>query len=351
MHNDMKYKYYTKAVKLPNGKRKYVRAKSKEELEKKIYELHTEIGLGIDVSDESTFRDYATYWFTVHKKNRVTALSYHRMVRNMELHVYPYIGKKKLRDVRAPAIYTVMSECSTLSRSTQKAILQLVRAVFASAVDDNLLLRTPVPSRLAAAGYVSDEEKALTPEQEQKLLDAAQGLAVYPFVLTMKETGMRRGEVTGLMWSDIDFDRNVIHVRRHVVTDEKGHPEVVDGAKTKAGIRDLPLTAALRDYLLERRKESMSVYVFPTKNGTVYSAQGLSLLWQTLDKRAGFHSHPHQLRHTFATKLFEAGLDIKQVQYILGHSDPETTLKVYTHYRESLRHENTLLQVREALSM
>jgi len=347
----MSYKYFTKAVTLPNGKRKYVRGKTKEELERKLSELSMEIGLGIDVSDESTFKEYATYWFTVHKKNKVSELSYHHMVRNMELHVYPTIGRKKLRDIRAPAIYKTMANCEGLARSSQKNILQLIRAVFASAVDDNLLIRSPVPTRLEPGGYVSDEEKVLTPEQEQTLLDAAVGLAVYPFVLTMRETGMRRGEVTGLMWSDIDFDSGVIHVRRHVLTSATGHPEVVDGAKTKAGIRDLPLTDTLRDYLLERRKHSSSVFVFPTSNGTVYSAQGLSLLWKTLDKRAGFHSHPHQLRHTFATKLFESGLDIKQVQYIMGHSDPETTLKIYTHYRESSRREKTLSQVRAALSV
>lgn len=344
-----KQKYITKALRLPDGRRKYVRGKTKEELEQKIASLRTEIGLGIDVKDTSSFEEYATYWLVTHKKNTVTPGSYHKMVRVFEMHVYPYIGKKKLREIRAPQIYIVMSNCAAMARGSQKFILGLIRAVFDSAVDDNLLIRTPVPKRLKPSGAAADEVEALTPEQEKALLKAAEGLAVYPFVLTMQQTGMRRGEVTGLMWSDIDFEKGIIHVQRHVVTDHLGQPEVVDGAKTKAGVRDLPLTDKLRSYLIKIRKDARSLYVFPTRNGSIYSAAALTRNWATLDERAGFHTHPHQLRHTFCTKLFEAGLDVKQVQYIMGHTDVDTTLKVYTHYRESLRNEETLQQVRVAL--
>lgn len=66
--------------------------------------------------------------------------------------------------------------------------------------------------------------------------------------------------------------------------------------------------------------------------------------------KLSFHSHPHQLRHTYVTKLFEAGLDIKEIQRIVGHANPSITLEVYTHYRASVREESTLQRVREALA-
>ena len=344
-----KYNYYTKAVPLPNGKRKYVRAKTKEDLERKLSSLRTELSYGIDVSCESTFKDYAEYWIAATKEGNVAGNTLYRYRRILELHVYPILGSKKLRDIRAPLIRQTMLRSKNLSRGTQEVVLWLIRSVFDSAVDDDIILRTPVPKRLEACGDPAKEVEALTPEQERQLLDAAKDLAVYPIVLALMETGMRRGEVTGLMWSDIDFEQDRIFVRRHVVTDPKGKPEVVDGAKTAAGVRVLPLTAALKSYLLSAPKKS--VYVFPNSKGGLYSAAALSNNWKTLDNRVGFHTHPHQLRHTYCTKLFESGLDLKQVQYLLGHADPDTTLKVYTHYREGLRHEETLRRAREALSV
>ena len=267
----------------------------------------------------------------------------------LELHVYPYIGAKKLRDVRAPMIRKIMNSCDGLSLGTQKIIRTLLRSIFDSAMDDDLLMRSPVPKKLELSGKSTSETEALTEEQETELLDASKGLLVEPFVLALMDTGMRRGEATGLMWSDVDFDANVLHIRRHVVTDRKGRTEIVDGAKTDSGVRDIPMTQRLKDYLIDRKKHSSSVFVFPNSNGGVYSASALTALWASLDRRVGYHTHPHQLRHTYATKLFESGLDIKQVQYVMGHADPETTLNVYTHYRKSMREQSTIQQVRAAL--
>ena len=215
------------------------------------------------------------------------------------------------------------------------------------AVDDSILLKSPVPTTLKAAGAKTEEAEALTTEQEQLLLEAAQGTAAYPFVVVMLQTGLRRGEVTALMWSDIDYENEVIHVRRHVVTDKNGKPDVVQGAKTESGVRDVPLTPGLAAFL--KTLPRSSVYVFTTANGTVYSSAAFSCLWRTLQDRVPFKVKSHLLRHTYATKLFEAGLDLKQIQYVLGHANAETTLKTYTHYRESVRRANTLQQVKEAL--
>ena len=344
-----KYKYYTKAIPLPNGKRKYVRAKTKGELEEKLTQLRVEAGLGIDISNESTFREYAEYWLLVTKKGKVSPNTLHRYERMLENHIYPYIGANKLRDIRAPAVRLILTRCSHLARDTQAVIRMILRSIFSAAVDDDILMRSPVPKKLELSGESAEETQVLLPDGEAKLLEAAAGLAVYPFVLALMDTGMRRGEATALMWSDIDFDADVIHIRRHVVTDPKGRPHLEDGAKTDAGVRDIPLTHRLKNYLLERKKTSSSVYVFPNSNGGIYSASAFTALWSALDRRAGFHTHPHQLRHTYATKLFESGLDLKQVQYVMGHADPETTLKVYTHYRQSLRNESTIQQVKAAL--
>ena len=343
-------RYLTKAIRLPDGKRKYVRGRTKDELDKKVADLRQEIGLGIDVSNTASFRDFAERWFRTEKSESLAESSKTSYEICMRLHIYPYIGAMKLRDVKPAQIREIMFRASGLSLRVQRQILCILRNIFDTAVDDNIIVRSPVSPKIKAKGSQTEAINPLTPEQEDALLKAAEGLKVYPFVFTLLHTGMRRGEITPLMWQDVDFDNDVIHIRRHAVPDKSGKPVIIDGAKTNAGVRDVPMPEDLKSYLRALMAKAESVYVFPTDKGMVYYSASLSTLWHTLNKRAGFETHPHQLRHTYATKLFEAGLDIKQVQYLLGHSDPNITLRIYTHYRDSVRKQETIQQVREAFA-
>jgi len=341
-------KYETATLRLPDGRRKYIRAKTKEELQKKVADLKRELYLGIDIGDTTTFQDYATHWFQTSKKPFITQNSADLLWTLLSKHIFPYIGRMKLRDIKAPAIREVMRQSSGLCSAYQKRIISTLRTIFNMAVEDDILVRTPVPSKIQVGGAETEEAEPLTPEQQNQLLEAAKGTVMYPIVYVLMHTGLRRGEVTGLMWSDIDYQQEVIHVRRHVVTDNNGKPELVDGAKTDAGVRDVPMPKCLIDFLKEMQASTKSVYLFTTQNGTLYSAPAMTRAWATLQKRVPFKTKPHQLRHTYATYLFEQGLDVKQVQYILGHSDPKITMNIYTHYRESARKTETIRQVQEA---
>ena len=339
------YKYLTATLRLPNGKRKYVRGKTKEELEKKLETLKRELNLGIDISDETTFREYADHWFRTTRSIGLKPQSTVRLERLMENYLYPIIGQMKLRDIKPAHIRTIMSSASGLGRKSQSDLLSLMKAVFALAVDDNIILRTPVSSTVKARGKNTEEAEPLTPEQEKALLTAAEGRRVYPAVFIILHTGLRFGELTGLMWSDIDYEGRVIHVRRHVVYVAGSKPFLEEGAKTDAGVRDIPMPDVLASYLKNLQRTTSSIFVFPNRKGQLYSHSAFSCLWSSLDKHAGFHTHPHQLRHTYATKLFEQGLDIKQIQYVMGHADPSITLRIYTHYREESRRAKTIEQV------
>lgn len=342
------YQYETATIRLPNGKRKYIRAKTKEELKEKVDAVKRELALGIDIGDTTTFRDYATHWFQTTRKPFITQNSAEALWMMLSKHVFPYIGKMKLRDIKAPAIREVMRQNSGLCNKYQKKILSTMRTIFKMAVDDDIIIRSPVPNEVKIGGADTEEVEPLSPEQQDQLLEAAKGTVMYPIVYVLMHTGLRRGEVTGLMWSDIDYQQEVIHVRRHVVTDNNGKPELVDGAKTDAGVRDVPMPKCLISFLKEMQASTRSVYLFTTQNGTLYSSTALTRVWNTLRKRVPFQTKPHQLRHTYATYLFEQGLDVKQVQYILGHSDPTVTMNIYTHYRESCRKTETIKQVQEA---
>lgn len=344
-----KYEYKTTTIRLPDGRRKYIRAKTKKELEEKVKAAQRELSLGVDISSDITFREYAENWLLVRKAPYLTPNTVVRHRARMENHVYPIIGSMKVREIRASHILYVMRGISSLGRGSQSQVLGALRNIFNLAVDDNLILRSPVPLTLTAAGETTKESEPLTLEQEAEILRVSEGHSLYPFVYIALHTGMRRGEITGLMWSDVDFDHEVIHVRRHAVTDAvTGRAELVDGAKTDAGVRDIPMPKQLIAYLRKRMSESRSLYVVPNGKGQIYSSSLLSHKWANLQKRLSFKVHPHQLRHTYITKLFEAGLDIKQIQYVAGHADESMTLKVYTHYRKNARHSDTIRQIQAA---
>ena len=343
-------KYLTKTITLPNGKRKYVRAKTKAELEEKFAVVKREIDAGVDVSDNTLFEDYANQWFRLSKEPHISETTA-RIYRDFTMHkVYPYIGAIKLRNIRASHIRDVMFRCSDLSHRAQSMVLGFMRNVFDSAVDDGIIVRSPVPLTLRAGGSTSPEAECLTPEQESALLEAAWDTDLYPLVYTLLNTGLRRGEATALMWRDIDWGAGEIHVHQHVIMDENGRPVIVEGTKTEAGERFIPMTDQLSSLLRREQSKARSVFVFPNGKGELYSASALSSAWKTLDKRAGFHTHPHMLRHTYATKLFEAGtLDIREIQDILGHANPGITLNTYTHYRDGSRRQSTFDKVKVAL--
>lgn len=103
------------------------------------------------------------------------------------------------------------------------------------------------------------------------------------------------------------------------------------------------------NWLKEHRRTASSVFVFPNRRGGCYSGSSFDAAWHTAAARVDFPVRPHQLRHTYITTLFEAGLDIKEIQRVVGHADPSVMLRVYTHYREAQRSQSMAQKVREAL--
>lgn len=349
MNKKKKYKYETAAIRTPDGKRKYVRAKTKEELEEKVQAMKAEMRYGVDVGDTTKVEELGRTWVQVVKAPRVTANTLMNTERVLKNHIYPVIGKLAVRDVRAVHIYSVMAGVAGKSRGTQSIVLQNLRSLFAFALDNNMILRSPVPTKMDLAGAPAEEVEALTPEQEQQLLSAAKGTRMYIPAFIILRTGLRRSELSGLMWSDVDLDARVLHVRRHVVSSQKdGKPDLVQGSKTKAGVRTVPMPDDLVSFLRELKKESSGLYVFTNSLGGIYSHSALTHAWGTLSNKLPFRPRLHQLRHTYITHLFEAGLDIKQIQYLAGHADAETTLRTYTHYRREAREQETFDKVRAA---
>ena len=177
----------------------------------------------------------------------------------------------RMRDIKPVHIRGVMSNLAGYSRSVQGKAVQILRSIFNAAVENHLIMRSPVSSALKAGGETAKEKVPLTPEQSQRLLDATAGTRAYPAVAIMLGAGLRKEEAIGLMWEDVDLESGYIHVR-HAKAFCHGRGQVADQLKSKAAYRDIPLPVWLTQILSDERAKSKSPFVLAMRNGESLSA-------------------------------------------------------------------------------
>lgn len=366
---------YATHITTPAGQRVYVSATSKEELARKVAQKRIEMGMGVDIADTTTFQEYALLWAAAYKAPpKLRPNSYETLMCNLKQHVIPYFGTLQLKAVKPMHIQGFLASLDGLSASCQKKCFDIAKAIFRTAEDNGLIYKTPIKSTDKTGGPPPKKVEPLTSDQARRLLKAVEGTKVWLFCLLALSTGLRRGEILGLMWEDVDFESSKIRVRHNkVFPATKGDAPVTELLKTDAARRYIPIPPQLRAALLKEKIKSSSPYVLHMENGESLSKNAFAAMWRSVtsrtvgkDRQLGdeipgsgtgqcvvsldFRCHPHQLRHTYATQCFEAGMDIKEVQYLLGHSTTAMTMQVYTHYRENCRAAETAQKAAEATS-
>jgi integrase len=175
------------------------------------------------------------------------------------------------------------------------------------------------------------------------VLDALKGRSLYPIVATALGTGMRRGELLALRWKDVDLDGAKLRVEQSLEQTKRGGL-VFKAPKTRHGRRTITLpsstVAVLREHLkatLERRftlgqgKLPDGALVFATWDGSTRSPNAMSKEWRRAIHAAKLKATFHSLRHTHASSLIAAGIDVLSISRRLGHGSPAITLGVYGH--------------------
>ncbi len=156
-----------------------------------------------------------------------------------------------------------------------------------------------------------------------------------PLVMLYLYTGLRRGEGLALMWDGICFTSREIQVTKTVSYVK--NQATIKPPKSEAGIRTVPLVEPLHNLLYDLYCQRISKYAFPNHAGGMMSLTSFRTFWKNSVKDLGIKIKPHQLRHTYITMLYEAGIDVKTAQMWAGHSSVGITLEIYTHLRQSLR--------------
>lgn len=167
-------------------------------------------------------------------------------------------------------------------------------------------------------------------DQLQAFLSEAKASGVYEMYYIELATGLRRGELLGLKWEDIDLAAGIIRVHRQIA---RINGEIVEAPlKTKNSYRVVSISPQAIEVLQEQKRKTKEEYVFPSPNGGPISPDSVNNMLKRVLERAGIPKvRFHDLRHTFATLALQNGVDIKTVSGMLGHFSAGFTLDTYAH--------------------
>lgn len=319
-----------------NGKpkRKVLYGKTIRELDNKVADFKSLQNKGIIINDNSmTMAQWAKKWLKLYKQNKAynTYYMYKNAVNN---HIIPAIGDMRLSSLKKNHLQELLNNIVTDGKQRTAEIVRLtLKQIIQTAIEEQYIY-VDISNKLSLPQRQTKEKRALTDDEVKMISDADLSSKQRTFIDILYYTGMRRGEALALRVSDFDFVNKKVYVNKTVIF--KGNtPFVKDTTKTKAGIREIPMPDMLIKSLKQYLNESSNVsYLFTQiTNTNMMTVSSFYNFWRGIMKTAGLPNDvtPHILRHTYATKLYYAGVDLKTAQYLLGHSNIKITLEIYTH--------------------
>nr|DAP74272.1 MAG TPA: Integrase [Caudoviricetes sp.] len=347
----------------PDGKqkRKAFYGKTRKEVQEKLTAALNDVNTGTYIEpSKMTVAQWLDIWLKEYKKNHVkltTLANYHGEITHQ---IVPFIGCVKLKDLRTDVIQKWINDLAGkgLAVSTVRGAYGTLNTALKQAVNNELIAKN-----VAAGVKLPREEKhmarVMTMEEQKKFVaicknEIAKGrnnhCEVFLFALA---TGMRIGEIMALTWKDIDFEKGEISISKTAVlvkmvdeVEQNGlkYKLIINSPKTRAGYRIIPLLDDAKQLLIEHKKRQDdnkvakgNLYydegiVFTSRYGKYLISSQLRENIKRVSELAGIAPvHLHALRHTFATRGLENGIELKVMQELLGHSKISMTADLYTH--------------------
>ena len=325
---------------------KNVLGKTQTEVKEKLKRaIEDSAKLDMSKVGQYTVGQWMDVWFENYAKIKVRPSSHQTYRGYIENHIKPNIGSiplNKLTSLELQKLYKKLlgngrverieskKQPKGLSAKTVRNINQIISSALNLAIEQRLILTNPA-NACALPNLEHREMKTLPVEQLTSFLREAKESGVFEMYYIELATGLRRGELLGLKWSDIDLEHGSLRVQRQIARIDG---EIVEGPlKTKNAYRTLPLSADAIDVLkTQKKKGGNSQYVFPSPTGGPISPDSVLHMLHRVLKRAGLPKvRFHDLRHTFATLALQNGVDIKTVSGMLGHFSAGFTLDTYAH--------------------
>mgnify|MGYP002088353846 CR=1 FL=1 len=333
-------------------KTKAVFGKSKRECAEKLAALKTQLG-GIPsdkLRPEMRFADWLDYWYETHCKPNIRTSTQSGYEDRIRLHIKPELGEIPLNRLTQNDLQQFYARLKKSGRKTRtecygeglsdrmvRACHMNCRSALEKAVQEGLIRMNPavgckLPPKKAR------EMQVLTQNEIIRFLHQAKEEGCYELFLLELGTGMRRGEILALKWSDLNFATGELRIERQVyIIKAEG---IISAPKTKASIRTVILPPSLLKTLVAYKKTVDSEWMFPspTDNGRPRNPSSVRKRLQLILERAGCKKvRFHDLRHTFATMALEHGMDVKTLSATIGHVSSATTLDIYSHITDTMQ--------------
>lgn len=380
--SDMTYIYtYTD----PNKKRRYIYAKDLPTLREKEDKLKRDQldGLSTYIAGKATlnyvFDRYISMKYDLRESTRSNYIyMYDHFVRND-------FGMKSITEIKYSDVrffyYHLLNECN-LQANTVDTIHTILHPTFQLAVRDDIIRKNPSDGVMAEikkkAGKNKGVRHALTVEQQRAFMKYIADTPHYnhwlPLFTVLLGTGCRVGEVIGLRWKDLDYEKRLIHINHSVTYYARGRGEkrksefAVSLPKTEAGIRTIPMMPAVykafqEEYAAQKETgfnsveiDGMTGFIFCNRFGNIHNPQTINhaikrilenhnaeeLIRAKKEKRPPViipHISCHHLRHTFCTRFCENESNLKVIQAVMGHANIETTMDIYAEVTDAKKTE------------
>ena len=299
-----------------------------------------------------TTGEWLRTWFEVYSKPNIREATQDQYTNFLEKHVIPSVGDIPLEKLTSPRLQKLYQDLrthgkvcqnknagSSLSQKTVRNIHMMLHVALEQAVKEDLISKNPTDGCIAPK-VEKKEMKVIQPEKIGAYLQAAADRNVLPMFYLELTSGLRRGELLALLWSDLDIDQRTISVNKSVAG---RHGELkVSAPKTEHSIRKVAIPQQAVELLIqEHALHPDNPYMFPSPvTGTMYHPDTAGRLHKKLLKEYGIENvRFHDLRHTFATVALQNGVDIKTLSHMLGHFSSGFTLDTYTHVTAKMQQE------------
>lgn len=349
-----------------NGKRKSVYAKTLKELRTKEEQIFKDLEDGTPEDAASiTLNDIYDRW--IRTKNRIRGNTRSGYERTYNSYVRDSLGKQSIQKIKASDMkifYQTVADEKQIKKGTLYNIQKVLHQAFDFAVDDNYIRKNPSIGAIKDVNIAKGgKRETLTVDEQNTFLDfvksSPQYQRLYPLFVVMIGTGMRVGELTGLRWEDIDLEKRIINVNHVLVyyQHEDGKSRfAINPTKTESSTRTIPMISAVHDAFIREQTyqqffgihctaeiDGYSNFIFCNSVGNPQTQACLDRSLRRIIRDCNKHEEKipyftcHTLRHTFATRLCESGMNIKVIQDTLGHADIQTTMNIYVDATEDLK--------------
>ena len=353
-----------------SGKKRTIYALTLLELREKEKQITHDLQDGIDGSKGDMTLNQLFQLYLETKSDVRESTRYHYMTLWNRAMKDTFLGNMKLTQIKQLHIRKFYSDLAKkgLAANTIKLYHSLINPALELAVNSDIIRKNPAKNCKKDISGTKRERKSMTLAEQERLLNFIKESKTYsiyyPMITFALSTGLRVGELTGLRWSDVDMKGNVAHIRQQLIYRNLGEGSkfYIQDLKTDAGRRDIPLTATARKSLIRQKElclllgkgqngreiEGINDFIFTNSQGKPYPTNAINSLLHSIvtaynrleairarkelrEAEPLPHISAHILRHTACTRLAEAGLEPKVLQYIMGHANVSVTLDIYTH--------------------